>query len=174
MIISLKMLKIGSEVSNCFASFSGITGLLLSVRVRTLFIQRWRMTKISIFAMCWYSISSALYFQLLCEVVRLVPLWGGLVRGHGLSALHVVRDPQSFDVWSVASVCRAHTQRWFQVSVGFRMWSLRMLWCSGTWCRYYSNGCLLRIDRHCRAEPEQNVSGERGWGGSDRNVRCFE
>jgi hypothetical protein len=26
--------------------------LLLSVRVRTLFIQRWRMTKISIFAMC--------------------------------------------------------------------------------------------------------------------------
>lgn len=52
MIISLKMLKIASEVSNCFASFSGITGLLLSVRVRTLFIQRWRMTKISIFAMC--------------------------------------------------------------------------------------------------------------------------
>ena len=33
MIISLKMLKIGSEVSNCFASFSGITGLLLSVRL---------------------------------------------------------------------------------------------------------------------------------------------
>ena len=52
MIISLKMLKIGSEVSNCFASFSGITGLLLYVRVSKLFIQRWRLKKISLLAMC--------------------------------------------------------------------------------------------------------------------------